>query len=203
MKRKGDWLAVFFLLAMVGLLVVFLDQFVAVTKAYPIPMGFLKVAILATFGEFVKTRRQTGEWRVSHLWQRFFVWGLFGIWFTFAFSLFRVGVDSGLIENSLWFAGASAFSKSLWINVLGGYGYIMMLTHEYCNHCIEGQKLVNPVEFGEKIDKKVWFKTIPLTILIFWIPAHTLTFSLPPVFQVLCAAFLSVALGFILTFKKK
>ena len=34
MKRKGDWLAVFFLLAIVGLLVVFLDQFVAVTKAY-------------------------------------------------------------------------------------------------------------------------------------------------------------------------
>jgi len=42
-------------------------------------------------------------------------------------------------------------------------------------------------------------KTIPL----FWIPAHTVTFLLPPEYRVLAAAFLSIALGAILAFAKR
>ncbi len=42
------------------------------------------------------------------------------------------------------------------------------------------------------------FKTIPL----FWIPAHTLTFLLPPEYQVIAAAALSIALGIILSLRK-
>ena len=45
----------------------------------------------------------------------------------------------------------------------------------------------------------VLVKTIP----IFWIPAHTITFLLPPEHRVLSAAFLSTALGGILAFAKK
>jgi hypothetical protein len=45
----------------------------------------------------------------------------------------------------------------------------------------------------------VIMKTIP----IFWIPAHTITFLLPPEYRVLSAAFLSIALGAILAFAKK
>jgi hypothetical protein len=45
----------------------------------------------------------------------------------------------------------------------------------------------------------VLFRTIPL----FWIPAHTITFLLPPEYRVLAAAFLSIALGAILAFAKK
>ena len=41
------------------------------------------------------------------------------------------------------------------------------------------------------------------TIVFFWIPAHTVTFSLPPDFRVLMSAVLSLALGFILTIKPK
>ena len=42
----------------------------------------------------------------------------------------------------------------------------------------------------------VFLKTIPL----FWFPAHTITFLLPPDFQVLFAALLGIALGLILAF---
>jgi hypothetical protein len=42
-------------------------------------------------------------------------------------------------------------------------------------------------------------KTIPF----FWIPAHTITFLLPPEFRIIAAAFLSIALGIILSFAKK
>jgi len=41
------------------------------------------------------------------------------------------------------------------------------------------------------------------TIPFFWIPAHTITFSLPPEYRVLAAAFLGIALGAILGFAKK
>ena len=44
----------------------------------------------------------------------------------------------------------------------------------------------------------VFAKTIPL----FWYPAHTITFLLPPTLQVLFAALLGVALGVILSIKK-
>ena len=45
----------------------------------------------------------------------------------------------------------------------------------------------------------VIFKTIPF----FWIPAHTITFLLPPEYRVLMAAYLSVALGAILAYGKR
>jgi hypothetical protein len=45
----------------------------------------------------------------------------------------------------------------------------------------------------------VLLKTIPL----FWIPAHTVTFLLPPEYRVMMAAMLSIALGAILAFAKK
>jgi hypothetical protein len=41
----------------------------------------------------------------------------------------------------------------------------------------------------------VYKKTIPL----FWIPAHTVTFLLPPQYRILYAAFLSVVLGLFLS----
>ena len=44
----------------------------------------------------------------------------------------------------------------------------------------------------------VFAKTIPL----FWYPAHTITFLLPPTLQVLFAAFLVVVLGVLLSIKK-
>ena len=40
------------------------------------------------------------------------------------------------------------------------------------------------------------------TLLWFWIPAHTLTFALPPAFQIGLAALWGVVLGFILGFAK-
>jgi hypothetical protein len=41
------------------------------------------------------------------------------------------------------------------------------------------------------------------TIPSFWIPAHTVTFLLPPEYRVLYAAFLSIALGVVLALAKR
>jgi len=64
-----------------------------------------------------------------------------------------------------------------------------------------------PVAVSEVIGRIDWrgfvsfvlFRTIPL----FWIPAHTITFLLPPHYRVLMAALLSLALGGILAFAKR
>ena len=65
----------------------------------------------------------------------------------------------------------------------------------------------NKLRIREKMSQKinwdiqygfVFAKTIPL----FWYPAHTITFLLPPTLQVLFAALLGVALGVILSIKK-
>ncbi len=205
--KKSDFWGLAYFAGLVMLLLIFLEPFIWLTKNYPYPMGFAKVALLATFGECLKTRLKTGNWIPSHLWQRFLVWGSFGVWFAWAFPLFGAGTEA-LVSKNLWFGFLPlAFSKSFIINFLGGYAYFMMLGHEYINKIIEKQGFVSAKEFKEKLEAGVWFPSkqrscIPWTIFWFWLPAHTVTFLLPGHFQVLCAAFLSVALGFILTIKK-
>ncbi len=211
--KKIDLIGVGVFAGIIISLIVFFDEFVWLTINYPIPMGFIKVAVLATFGECLKTRLKTGSWKITHPIQRFVVWGLFGIWFTWAFALYSIGVD-GIITQNLWFGIGAAFSKSLWINGLGCYAYGMMLAHEYINQMIDKQKLLNAEEFN--FDKKVWLIpdikhpfsrgsrcSIPMIIVWFWLPMHMITFTLPGHFRILTAAFLAVILGFILTIKKK
>jgi hypothetical protein len=202
--KIGDLLAIGYILAIVIFFCFSIDLFIKATKEHPITMGFFKVALLATFGEFLKVRRKTGNWIITHPIQRFFTWGIFGIWFTYAFPLYDVGITDMIAKGwwPQWGRLFEAFSKSFWINFAGGYGYIMMLTHEYFNKLIDKQNFVSLTFFAEELDKKIWFRFIPLTIFFFWIPAHTITFLLPGYFRVLMAAALSVALGFILTIKK-
>ncbi len=203
-KRAIDLLAFLYITAVLGLIFLHLDSFIALTAAFPLPMGFLKFAALATFGEFVKIRRSTGKWDFGDWLPKLVVWGAFGIWFAIIFPLFGAGT-AAIIEKGLWpdFGPVfTAFSTSLFMNLLALYAWPMMLLHEYCNRVIEKRRFVSPAKFGEKLDKGAWFRFIPLTIVFFWLPAHTITFMLPEELRVLMAALLSTALGFILTIKK-
>lgn len=187
-----------------------LENFGNVTAEFPYLMGFLKFALLATFGEILKHRIKTGTWKVNRLVVRALVWGLYGMLMTAAFALFAQGMAS-LMSSNLW-AGSNpaetttvcnklifAFSTSLMMNAI--FAYPMMFSHEWFSQVIEKGKFIGGAEFFESADSKVWGSFIPKTILYFWIPAHTVTFLLPPEFRVLAGAFLSMALGFILTIK--
>ena len=63
------------------------------------------------------------------------------------------------------------------------------------------------IRLAHVIHKVDWEKfacfTLLKTVPLFWIPAHTVTFMLPPEYQVAMAAALSVALGIILNLKRK
>ena len=186
------------------------DNFGRFTAHFPYLMGFFKVGLLATFGEMLKVRMKTGSWKVPALFARFIVWGIVGLLFTFVFAMFAKGVGS-LIGTPLWFGRMTlkpnfwdnllfAFSTSFWQNVI--FAYPMMLGHEWCNEVINQKRLVGGAEFLEKLNKPVWGSFIPKTIIFFWIPAHTVTFLLPPDYRVLMSAVLSLVLGAILTFRK-
>ena len=187
------------------------DNFGKFTAHFPYLMGFFKVGLLATFGEMLKVRVTTGSWKVPSLPVRFLVWGCVGLLFTFVFAMFAKGVG-GLIGTPFWFGKKAwdlnpnfwdnllfAFSTSFWQNVI--FAYPMMLGHEWCNEVINRKRFVGGAEFLEKLNKPVWGSFIPKTIVFFWIPAHTVTFLLPPDYRVLMSAVLSLVLGAILTFR--
>ena len=185
------------------------DNFGKFTAHFPYLMGFFKVGLLATFGEMLKVRMKTGSWKVPALFARFIVWGIVGLLFTFVFGMFAKGVGA-LIGTPLWFGRMTlkpnfwdnllfAFSTSFWQNVI--FAFPMMLGHEWCNEVINQKRLVGGAEFLEKLNKPVWGSFIPKTIVFFWIPAHTVTFLLPPDYRVLMSAVLSLVLGAILTFR--
>lgn len=180
-------------------------NFGGMSKAFPFFMGFMKVAFLATFGEMIKSRGKTGSYKIDIIPIRWCVWGLYGMMFTIAFPIFDAGVK-GLIAAKLWFPAEPgsllyAFSCSFLINMV--FAYPMMLSHEWFNAVLAKRRFVGGAEFLESIDKNIWGSFIPKTVIFFWIPAHTFTFSLPPHYRILSAAFLSLALGFLLTFKAK
>ncbi len=191
-----------------------LKNFGNVVAAFPYISGFFKVALLATFGEMLKVRGRTGSWKTPDLFPKFVVWGLFGMLFSLVFALFAKGVE-GIAGTGIWFgprhfvyAAADwgerilmGFSISLWCNLI--FCYPMMLSHEWFNSVIAKRKFIGGGEFLESLNKQVWGSFMLKTIVVFWIPAHTVTFSLPPDYRVLMSAVLSLALGFILTVKPK
>ena len=186
-----------------------IKNFGDVVGHYPYISGFLKVGLLATLGEMIKVRGKTGSWKTPDLLLKFLVWGVYGMLFTIAFALFGKGI-AAVMGTPVWpltFENDTAqriwqgFSTSLWANLI--FCFPMMLSHDYWNTCITKKRFLGGAEFLEGIDKHLWGSYLLKTIVVFWIPAHTITFSLPANYQVLMSAFLSLALGFILTIKPK
>ncbi|HRS53281.1 MAG TPA: hypothetical protein P5250_01065 [Bacteroidales bacterium] len=193
--------------------------YVTFNKDYPLIISFIKFAILATFGEALGLRIKTGQYNQKGfgLLPRAIVWGFIGITISIAFKIFYVGVpafleDIGLSNMSQVMKGPftfkkllGAFSISVAINII--YAPVMMTFHKITDTHIINNKgtlkgFFSKVNFEEIICNLNWkvqwnfvfLKTIPF----FWIPAHTITFVLPPEYQVLSAALLSIVLGVIL-----
>ena len=190
---------------------------VETTRAHPYAMGFLKFAILASLGELLAIRVVSGGWKLpaGPAW-RAVVWGLLGAALALLFPVYAAGVPaamkSGLLPSLPGASGAkvaTAFWTSAVMNL--SWGVALMLVHRLTDTWLDlaGGALARVPAVGvgavaAAIDWKgflgfVLLKTIPF----FWIPAHTVTFLLPPELRVLFAAFLSLALGAILAFAKR
>ncbi len=187
------------------------------TLNYPYLMGFIKTAILASMGEFMAMRIRTGHYFSGKgKVMKFIVWGFLGMVFVLAFKLFASGVQKAQLDGYLPMIaqtgfGASlltAFLTSLFMNLI--FAPTFMIFHRITDTYIELSggfvKNISSIKFSTVIEHIDWqsiFRFVILTTIpLFWIPAHTITFLLPEQYRVLMAAYLSIALGIILSIAK-
>lgn len=181
--------------------------------------SFVKFAILATIGEIIGLRLRTGNYYQSGfgILPRAIVWGFLGLTIKLAFVIFATGtpiflaylgvegaadaMKGGFTLNKL----LVAFSISACMNLI--YAPVMMTLHKITDiHIIDNggtlSGLLRPIQISKifiNLNWDVqWNFVFKMTIPFFWIPAHTVTFLLPPDFQVLFAAILGIVLGVLL-----
>jgi len=196
------------------------DFYIGFNKEHGMIMAFVKFAILATLGEVIGLRIRTGDYyqKGFGVIPRAIVWGFLGLTIKLAFIIFAVGTPAflaymGLADAPILMKQSFSFDKLLLAFSISAamnliYAPVMMTLHKITDmHILEnGGTIVGffkPIQFGKHFVNLNWNvqwdfvfkKTIPF----FWIPAHTITFLLPPDFQVLFAALLGIALGVILS----
>jgi len=217
MKKKDIiWIVVIVLLTLVVVIKNSRVVFEQLTSDYPYLMGFIKTAILASMGELLVNRIKNGSYfSEKGIVLKFFVWGFLGMIFVLIFKVFASGVvsaqQSGLlpfIETSFVSSLLTALLISTIMNIF--FAPTFMLLHRVTDGYIflsEGNLIkmrhVKLNDVIERINFKTFISFVVLkTIPLFWIPAHTITFMLPENYRVLMAAYLSIALGIILTVSK-
>jgi hypothetical protein len=188
-------------------------------KEHGMVMSFLKFALLATLGEIIALRIKTGNYNEPGfgIIPRMIVWGFLGLAINLAFNIFASGAPVFLAYMGLKDAPAAmngsfsglklldAFTISTTMNLI--FAPVMMTFHKITDiHIIANggtvSGLLKPIPFGPILKginwDVMWNFIFKKTIPFFWIPAHTITFLLPPEFRVLFAALLGIALGLIL-----
>lgn len=218
--KKHDLIWVLFLLVIVSFLLIprGYEIFVHLSQAHVYLMAFFKFALLATMGELLAVRILKGCWSspMGLRW-RIIIWGILGILIALVFHLYAAGVSSAISSGLLPAPGGNGWeyqlvygaSTSILMNCL--FAPTFMAFHRITdtwidmgNGTVKGMMRVKQTDVLERIDWNGFISFVVLkTIPFFWIPAHTITFMLPPEHRVLAAAFLSIALGAILATGKK
>jgi hypothetical protein len=161
-------------------------------QAHPFLSAALQFGLLGTLGEVMaaslKARRPAISGTALQILAKVLAWALLGLVIKTGFVGMK-GFTQALLDHHILPAALGsglgwAFALSTLTNVF--FGPQMMLFHRLEDNLIlrrRGFDGMAPALF---------------TLVWFWIPAHTLTFSLPADFQVGLAALWSLALGLIL-----
>lgn len=161
-------------------------------QAHPFLSAALQFALLGTLGEIVasslRARRPALPCTGLQVLAKALAWALLGLIIKAGFVGMR-GFTRALLDHHILpaFLGAGlgwAFALSTLTNLF--FGPQMMLFHRLEDNLILGRSGFEGMMPAIR------------TLAWFWIPAHTLTFSLPVEFQVGLAALWSLALGVIL-----
>lgn len=221
--KKSDLLMGVVLVAIIApfLLSSSLYEFYTTTNgAHPYLMAFTKFAILATIGDMMGLRIKSGAYSEPGFGvvPRAVVYGLLGVWIAAAMKCFAAGAPA--MAESFGFEGVAAAMKGSFTaeKLLGAFCISVMMntifapvfmtihrvTDMHILKCDGSMKtFITPIPFKEYFTSLnwgvLWSFVFKKTIPLFWVPAHTITFLLPPQSQVLFAALLSVALGLILS----
>jgi hypothetical protein len=161
-------------------------------QTHPYLSAACQFALLGTLGEVVaaslNARRATLPCSALQLVGKVLAWALLGLVIKAGFVGMR-GFTRALLDHHFLpaFLGAG-FGWALALSALTNtfFGPQMMLFHR-----LEDNLILQRRGF-EGMAPSLW------TLVWFWIPAHTLTFSLPPDYQIGLAALWSLVLGLIL-----
>jgi hypothetical protein len=161
-------------------------------QAHPFLSAAIQFGILGTLGEIVaaslRARRPSLPCTPMQLLAKGLAWALLGLVIKAGFvgmkGFTKALLDHHILPGSLGSGLGGAFVLSTLTNVF--FGPQMMFFHR-----LEDNLILRRGGF-EGMAPALW------TLLWFWIPAHTLTFSLPVEFQLGLAALWSLALGLIL-----
>ena len=175
-----------------------MNWYIQAVTAHPIYMAIIQFAILGTLGEIIskmivlKSSKYPFSFAVT-LW-KMFVWSILAVCIKYAFvgiNGFVIAlIDHGMLPQMKPGTIAFAFAKSALVNLQ--FGLFLVIFHRILDNLIAKPKNWSNLHKGM------------LSLIWFWIPAHTVTFSLPPHYQIGLAALWSVVLGFILgTFNRK
>ena len=173
-----------------------IQAYVAWVVAHPFLSAALQFALLGTLGEIVAASVRHRRFATPCSWSRLaakaLAWALLGIIIKYGFAgmkgFTQALLDKALLPAFLAHGVGKAFAVSLLTNVF--FGPQMMAFHRLEDNLILGEKGFAGIE-------RAWW-----TLLWFWVPAHTLTFSLPQEFQIGLAAFWGLVLGVILGLAK-
>lgn len=196
-----------------------LGFYMTLVGTHALVMSFIKFAVLATLGEVIGLRISRGVYRMNGfgILPRSLVWGCLGVGIQLVFVLFAVGapvvvskfvtpLPSGVLGQA--FSGGkllAAFAISVSLNLI--FAPVFMTLHRVTDMHIQEtggtlRGFFTPIDFSRmlgQIDWQVmWGFVFKKTLLLFWIPAHTITFLLPEMHRVLFAALLGIVLGTIL-----
>lgn len=139
---------------------------------------------------------------------RFLIWGLIGMLVTLMFQIFIGGVafasESGyIVGNHSKVMNAFLISFIMNLTFAPTFMALHKFTDTYIDMYYEGKRGLTVADVVGRIDWKGFIGFVILkTIPFFWVPAHFVTFLLPPQYRMLFAAALSIALGVLLAMRK-
>jgi len=174
-----------------------MDAYIQWVTQNPILSAFAQFAILGPIGEIIArsivVKRPALPCPPLQMLGKVLAWAILGVVIKYGFVGMKGFVEALLVKQMLpaWFSCGLgfAFAISVFTNVL--FGPQMMLFHRFEDNLILKTKSYSGIE-------KAF-----LTLIWFWIPAHTVTFCLPAPYQIGLAALWGLILGVILGLSKK
>ncbi|OQY38998.1 MAG: hypothetical protein B6226_02795 [Candidatus Cloacimonetes bacterium 4572_65] len=172
-----------------------MELYMNFVKNYTILSAIIHFAILGTFGEVIS------KWVINKSMKypfdglstikKMMIWAFLGVCIKYAFKGFAYGFVPALIENGMLpnvdhDSFLFAFFVSAFMNAQ--FGLLLVMLHRLLDNFAAGRS--NWKNIHKSILSLVWF----------WIPAHTVTFLLPVEMRVVVAALWSLVLGLILGF---
>jgi hypothetical protein len=167
-----------------------MEFYVSFVRQYPVLSAVIQFAVLGTLGEVISRwlalRKIYSPFPLNLLVWKAVVWSILAVCIKLAFVGFNGFIDALILNGYLPSMNiyVRAFTVSTAMNLQ--FGPFLVIFHRILDN-------IYPKKSNwKKIDKGL------LSLLWFWIPAHTVTFMLPTEFQIGLAAVWSVALGIIL-----